>query len=464
MCIIRLINIFLLFACISTGFANKLYDSLTFTGYGALQMGQLVRGYYNAPYSDVSYVNGENRGNRLIEHQWIESLRSRFCSSFYKGHSLKINFGLEFNYNFVTINNPAGLNADNIKTLIPKTYYYDLLVHRADMEYRLLTTNKGTLDLQLGYFPFKYNPQATNLGEYLFRSETYPNHLVNEFYFAETRLLGTRLGGTLKGAGTNLHGNLFLTSEMTYPVQDFSLAGLVSADVLNGAIDLGGGIQFQRLIPVDTKRTTPRTEKNISYADTVNHDTTYYSYSGTKMMARICFDIKKLLPMSILGEEDFKVYSEYAILGLKDYDRFYDNISERMPFMFGMNIPGFKLIDLISLEFEYYTNPYYNNNRNQLYADIDNTMPAVPNVSKDPSTDPTQNGGYGVVTTGDHRWKWSLFAKKRIGKNFEIIAQAARDHSRFQDPMNRQTYYTYDGDVTLSAKDWYYQFRLMWRF
>lgn len=462
--IFRPINSIILIACISSSFANKLYDSLSFTGYGALQVGQLVRGYYNAPYSDVSYVNGENRGNRVIGHQWIESIRSRFSSSFYKGPSLKINFGMEFNYNFATINNPAGLNADNIKTLSPKTYYYDLLVHRADMEYRILSSNKGDLNFQLGYFPFKYNPQATNLGEYLFRSEVYPNHIVNEFYFAETRLLGARLGGTLKSAVANLHGSIFLTSEMTYPVQDFSLAGLVGADILNGAFDLGGGIQFQRLIPVDTKRTTPQTEKNISYADTATHDTIYYSYSGTKMMARICFDIKKLLPISILGEEDLKIYSEYAILGLRNYDRFYDNISERMPFMFGMNIPGFKIIDLLSLEFEYYTNPYFNNNRNQLYADVDNTMPAIPNVSKDPIDDPSQNGGYGVVSTADHRWKWSLFAKKRIGKNFEIVAQAARDHSRFQDPMNRMTYYTYDGDVTLSSKDWYYQLRLMWRF
>jgi hypothetical protein len=459
---VKMVVIIAFAAFVSTALgAERLYDSVTFAGYGALQAGQLVRGYYNAVYSQVN----ENRNNRLVQHQWIESIRSRLSGTFYKGPSVKVNLGIEFNCDFSTIYNP-GPNPDNNKSMIPLTYYNDLLIHRADIEYGFLSSENSSLKLQLGYFPFKYNPQATNLGEYLFRSECYPNHIVNEFYFAETRLLGAVLGGSLTGAAANLSGNLLLTSEMTYPVQDFSLAGLVNADFLNDAFELGGGIQFQRLIPVDPHRTTPHTSKNTIAIDSVNQDTSFYTFSGTKVMARICFDIKKLAPMSFLGDEDLNIYGECAILGLKNYDTiYYDKISERMPVMFGFTVPTLKMLDLLALEAEYYTNPYFNNNRNQWYpANIenDNNLPATPYII--PGQEDDVDGGHGAVRTIHHRWKWSVFAKKKFGDNFQMVAQVARDHSRFQDPMNRLPYYTYDGDVTTAGNDWYYQVRLMWCF
>ncbi len=435
--------------------AEKLYDSICFTGYGALQIGQLVRGYYNAPYSQVS----QNHDNHLIHHQWIESLRSRLTGSFYKGWALKINLGIEFNYNFFTIFNP-GPNPDNIKTLTPLTYYHDLLIHRADMEYIFCVLENRSFGLKLGYFPFKYNPQAANLGEYLFRSECYPNHLVNEFYFAEARLLGANLTGTLSGKSAGLRGDILFTSETTYPAQDFSATGLVNAGLFNKAVELGAGVQFQRLIPVDPARTTPHTLRNICSVDTMTGDTSYYSFSGIKFMGRWCFDIKKALPIGIFGEEDLKLYGEAAVLGLKNYDSLYKNLSERIPVMLGFNIPTFKLLEVAAFEIEYYSSPYFNNNRNQIYPNIDNYPPATPYIIPDQDV----NGGHGVTKVTDKRLKWSVFIKKTLTTNFRIVAQVARDHSRFQDPMHRQTYYTYDGDVTIAAKDWYYLIRLMWCF
>jgi hypothetical protein len=448
-------------ACVSTApGAERLYDSVTITGYGALQAGQLVRGYYNADHSQVA----KGYSNTLVEHQWIESLRSRLSGTFYKGPSLKVNLGIEFNYNFFTIYNP-GPNPDNFKTMIPLTYYTDLLVHRADIEYGFLSSENSSLTLQLGYFPFKYNPQAANLGEYLFRSECYPNYIVNEFYFAETRLLGASLAGTLKGDAANLRGNLLLTSEMNYPVQDFSLAGLLNADFLKGALEFGGGIQFQRLLQVDPHRTTPHMMADTIAIDTVTHDTSFYTFAGTKIMGRLCFDVKKLAPMSFMGDEDLKIYGECAILGLKNYGSYYNKISERMPIMFGFDVPAFKLLDVLAFEAEYYTNPYFNNNRNQLYANNTenaNYQPAIPYATE--ISDIAHDATHGGVSTTHHRWKWSVYAKKKLGGNFQIVAQAARDHSRFQDPMRNQPYYIYCGDVTTAGNDWYYQVRLMWCF
>lgn len=453
---VKSIAVLLAFAVTSFA-AEKMYDSVVCTGYGALQAGQLVRGYYNNVYSQV---NGNNN-NHLIQHQWIESIRSRLSGTFYKGPSLKVNLGIEFNYDFFTINNP-GPNPDNIKSLTPLTYYNDLLIHRADMEYNLLSSGNSSLDLQLGYFPFKYNPQATNLGEYLFRSECYPNHIVNEFYFAETRLAGANLEGSLKGTFANLRGNLLLTSETTYPVQDFSLAGLVNGDLFNDAFEIGAGVQFQRLMPVDPSRSAPHTLRNIGSIDSAAQDTSYYTFSGTKLMARLCFDIKKIVPMSIFGDEDLKLYGELAVLGVTNYDTLYSNISQRIPLMFGFDVPSFKLLDVLAFEAEYYSNPYFNNNQNQVYPNIDNYPPATPYVISDQDDD--VQGGHGVVNEADRRWKWSVFAKKKFGGNFQIVALAARDHSRFQDPMRNLTCYTYNGDVTIAAKDWFYQLRLMWGF
>ncbi len=37
----------------------------------------------------------------------------------------------------------------------------------------------SNLNLKFGYFGYKYNPDATDLGEYLFRSEAYPTMLQN---------------------------------------------------------------------------------------------------------------------------------------------------------------------------------------------------------------------------------------------------------------------------------------------
>ena len=164
--------------------------------------------------------------------------------------------------------------------------------------------------------------------------------------------------------------------------------------------------------------------------------------------------------MPFLGKEDLKIYGEYAILGLKDYPRYYNNISERMPVMFGFDIPTFKFLDVLAFEAEYYTSPYFGNNSQTLYDGYDYPVP-IP----DPNwTDEEYNTDHGLVTTTAHRWKWSLYGSKAFGKNFRIVAQAARDHSRFQTSLYDQPYYLFDGDVTVGAKDWYYLFRAVWSF
>ncbi len=444
-------------ACLSTNSSAELlagdHDSVTISGFGAFQAGQLERGYYLP--SQASY-------SALVSHRWDESLMSRLCATVQIGSSLKINLGTEYDYDFNVFYPEAGWEFS-----VPLyNYYGNMIIHRADMEYDMFSSRNTSVMIQLGYFPFKYNPQATNLGEYLFRSEIYPNMIVNEFEFPETRLLGINLEaatrGEISGIGIPFHirQDIIVTSETTYPPQDLSLAYLSNADFFHDAFELGAGIEAERLLSVDPLRTTPHIASDTISVNQVTGDSSFYTFAGTKIMARTCFDPKKVLPMPFLGKEDLKIYGEYAILGLKDYPRYYNNISERMPVMFGFDIPTFKFLDVLAFEAEYYTSPYFGNNSQTLYDGYDYPVP-IP----DPNwTDEEYNTDHGLVTTTAHRWKWSLYGSKAFGKNFRIVAQAARDHSRFQTSLYDQPYYLFDGDVTVGAKDWYYLFRAVWSF
>ena len=260
-------------------------------------MGELERGYYSANQWEAS---------TLISHRWDESIRTQLGATFYKGSSLKVNIGAEYDYDFFTI---IPTSVANDQAIPANLYYGDLKIHRADIEYDVVSSGNFGLMLQLGYFPFKYNPQSANLGEYLFRSECYPNFLVNEFDWSEARLLGVNLESSLQGtiAGLDipyrLRQNLMMLSETTYPTQDVSLAYLANADFWNDAFELGAGIDAARILPVDPQRTTPQ---NIDNSDTIisaTHDTShsYYTFAGIKTIARMCFDVKKVVPMSFLG-------------------------------------------------------------------------------------------------------------------------------------------------------------------
>ena len=131
-------------------------------------------------------------------------------------------------------------------------------------------------------------------------------------------------------------------------------------------LDVGAGIMFDRLIttgpiqgekPVD--QSVRSTYRNTYLTDNGALDT--LSWGGTKVMARVSFDPKGILPAGlskIFGKEDGKIYAEASILGLNsikaykksivngdttlvidDSMNFYSNIKQRIPVMIGFNIP-----------------------------------------------------------------------------------------------------------------------------
>lgn len=217
---------------------------------------------------------------------------------------------------------------------------------------------------ELGYFPFKYNPQSTNLGEYLFRSGTYPGWLISGF---EHSIDKPKVGGVHlsynTGEAIRLRHDLLVSTELeVFPYRDINLTYIFTPAFrrYRTFLELGSGIQYARLISVDPRKTTigsdpvykDRYDPKIGYrkieTDDSTSDTTIYRYtfSGIKLMARATFDCKGLWQgwEDIFGPEDLKFYGEAAFLGVKNYPGWYEEPRERVPAMLGFNWPTHPLM------------------------------------------------------------------------------------------------------------------------
>lgn len=329
---------------------------------------------------------------------------------------------------------------------------------------------RDTLGSEFGYFPVKYNQQVTNFGEYLFRSGTYPAYLFSGFELADkVKLCGLHLSyKTSVLAG--FKNDLYFSNEMdVFPLHDFNLADIVTLPTV-GPLNVGTGVCFSHLIAVDPGKTTPGEGKrynrfrrdDFKYVGYVNPadstDTTLYTFRGAKVNAFLTLDLKWFFKgVSIFGKEDLKLYSEAAILGVKNYPGWYENRSERIPVMFGFNFPTFKLLDVLSIEAERYSSKYCN---------------STEYVWKNMSPIPLARGESGDVTYYDDKWKaktnddwkWSVYASKKIFNVLRISGQIASDHlqkSPYLPPPPSFTRYT---EIVPRTRDWYWMVRVMYMF
>jgi hypothetical protein len=302
------------------------------------------------------------------------------------------------------------------------------------------------LQTAIGYFPFKYNPQATNMGEYLFsyRTGSYPAYIINDFDNCKARLLGMRVSSTILGS---LKQDLLFTSEMTVgnngnnPAGDYSLSYLVGYKTKK-LINCGAGICFCRLIPLNPTLTTPA--DNIAYNKDgtpviENGDTLRLTLRSTKLMARVAFDPKALFPaLSFFGDEDLKLYSELAVLGVKNYGIEYSDILKRIPVMIGFNVPTLKELDVLSLEMEYFGYP-------------GNTT-----ISQGtPEPNPTQD-----AFSMQQMFRWSFFAQKTLTKGILVKALIGKDHFRTVDAGGSVT----NEEVLRGRDNWHYVLRCIYQF
>ncbi len=339
----------------------------------------------------------------------------------------------------------------------------------------------GGYRLQFGLFPHKYNSDSKHLGEYLFRSGTYPGvistggvltsggmDLVNtsRFLAQGLRLTGDFLEGKLSQ-------DLTLFSERTFePNYDLS-PGYTFAYRPHAAFEIGGGIVLSHLISVETRKTTPKARENsydtktglpiqgndISDTSAIpNRNLEYYSFKGVKAMARACFNPQGLMEMPMLGPQDLRLYAELAVLGWENRPFYYEKRSERMPIMLGFNLPTFRLLDMLSVEFQYYRSPFP--------QDIDKVRSSgypiwvIPADSTGSSSiaakDYLSSDTAATYRDFDHSLRWAVFAKRALGERVSLYAMAASDYTRpvhfFGDPEQVP--------FTRRSGHWYYVLRL----
>ena len=366
-----------------------------------------------------------------------------------------------------------------------------------------------------GMFMYKYNPTAYNLGEFLFRSGAYPTYTQTGGYAIVNSAAANMQGLRSSLAFGGFKADAFLTTETGLaPLYDWSLATLASYTLGEGLFEVGAGVNFKRIIPVKPSRTAKHLDKNgyfelngtgystnrsyysfqssfykdkltnattaqdsatalarISELDTalavvgraltpVTHEDSsikigYFSGAGTLLMGRFSIDPKKPFGEGLFGPEDLKLYGEAAILGVKNYPIFYKKVTERMPVMLGFNFPGFKLLDLIAIQGEYFNSPSLNNT-----AQVGNggyNIPAFP-LANDKIVSKID---YNDITKEDN-YKWSVLVRKNLGANITLSGQVANDHMRLT-----SSYFYYGpqfdhNEITTSKDHWYWMTQLSW--
>jgi hypothetical protein len=298
-----------------SGTADEGNSKIKFTPYGYMdfEMGQVVNGRCrNRLAWDSSY-----------SHIWLQNVHGRLglkCNPFER---LELRTGFEVRMWFNTFPNSQTVGFNE-----PRSKYWSIYLHEAQGVFKILDKEKTFMDVALGYFPYKYNPEVCNLGEYLFRSGTYPTYLINYYDLPLARLAGLRYTVEFKNdlLGVNLD-ILGLTEMEMWPYHDFTLATILGFNIFknetrkNSIVTIGAGISFAHLIPVDKSITTPRDENNpqrtLYKIDTTGFhfdtagtkiydlDSSYYTFKGTKLMMRTTLD-----PFAFLrGKEGFRPIS-----------------------------------------------------------------------------------------------------------------------------------------------------------
>jgi hypothetical protein len=375
--------------------------------------------------------------------------------------------------------------------------------------------DESPFTLTFGNFSFNYNQDIKNLGAYLLRGPVYPGFLMGGF--KDFRLDSTKanvLGIHAHHAiGNFSHDIVFANERELPPTGDWSVAYLAKYKVF-GALEIGAGANFYRLLSNNKDLTTPSSEYyshdsalandgkqhhpyDFQYIEVnpVTHDTVFYTHRGIKVMGQFTFDLRSFFGFEEMGRNDLKLYGEAAILGVQNYGSVYKKIAERIPWTMGFNLPTWGLLDFCSLEVEWYGARYRNDlgklgNFNTIGGGI--APYTVPDLASIPSPIPVSYLNYknidssgdtsGVWTNGSgekvvlpgtaldmlnmvqDNWKWSLYLEKTVLNHVRFIGQIANDHFRPRATAGPIEEVGGNAEAFSSLKDWYWMFRVGYYF
>jgi hypothetical protein len=328
--------------------------------------------------------------------------------------------------------------------------------------------------LEFGFFPYKYNPDAQNLGEYLYRSGTYPGtvqstdgfHLMD---YAVYQAYGAHARWSHFSGRLSHDVNLF-SEPASIPTGDLTPAYEFSAKL--PLVQLGVGAAYNRFFSYNGDQTRPKVYQNgyfrvdsvgnpgaveyegpygllpngstvrtrIQTGDSTVHALHYYTQRGVKLMARAAVDLGFLVPEAARNPGDLRVFAEAAVLGWEDQPFFYEDRRERIPVMIGVNAPTFRLLDRLSVQAEYY--------RSRFASSTDYNYHSFPIWTVLPDYDPDD------FKRDD--WKWSIYGRKTLNRLLSVHVQVANDHLRLPE-FNTNLNST---PLMQSQGDWYYLLRL----
>ncbi len=320
-------------------------------------------------------------------------------------------------------------------------------VANAYFSYAFTKSEESNVYIKGGLFPYDYNPDVHNLGLYLLRGPVYPGFLISSFENKAVLPIANTMGLQFHVNFGQMSNDLIISSDVEFlPYFDISPAYITSYQ-FGKTFRLGGGVNFYHWIEAD--------KKLVKFLNENAADTLDLPFKGIKLMANASFDAKALFGYNeIFGSEDLKIYSEVALLGIKNdsiYKEVFGDNLHRMPIMFGFNIPAFKYLDKLSIETEWYGAKFKDD-----LTQFDHTAgnkPSAKTVLKPNENNKRDN------------WKWSLYASKVIQQHFKLSLQVANDHYR-------PGVYTGDGDnhppssstVTNTPEDWYAMLKLAYFF
>lgn len=439
------------------------------------------------------------------------------------------------------------------------------------------------MSLEMGFFPYKYNSSAVNLGEYLMRGEAYPSYVTTGGWIwvdsASTQVLGARLKAS-HFEGKFRHELGVYLEFRNAPVFDITPAYLFSWQPATG-IEIGGGIALKRWFTpstaqsgeglgdaaatkyvtvgnfpevqnqaevlytyddgtgnrvnghsfavwspagnldtaallsgktgatvtgvqmiqegsvagsrtgikkflenlagcsADSSQCTPYWGSDTSNISSVDGTGATVAGSGAaaqitnsvditrraiNLMGRVAFDFSKMM-----GVEDrigsFKLYAELAVLGLQNQPVYYQSVAQRMPVMAGINIPTFGVLDNLTVETEYFNNPYIDSHEEfagQPSAPLQGRGDAIPDIDY-------KQRMFNLPSVHGDDWKWSVSAVRTIIPGLKLKILAANDHLRAE-------YFDVDGlagafygttapsPQTATLSDWYFVTHLQWGF
>lgn len=392
----------------------------------------------SAWYQGGHVMNGTYAYENDIQKYWLQKVFTNI------GIFKKANDWLSFTASVEMVFHSSfkmGSTFPESELFIPKAY-----IDQARGDIQFVNTQKLNLRLTTGYFHFKYNEDVTNLGNTLFKSYCYPTTIMpSVFDFPLSRLTGLDL--YFAALDRKIFADVLFTTHLDmYPIGDFSLTTIAGTEPFRG-ITLKAGVQFDRFVPVNKGITKPAeaSKENLKTGEVTN-----FTYAGTKLMACLNLDVKRIIfgddYPALFGEEDLKLYAEGNLLGVKNYYYFYDTLKHRVTGAFGIKLPTFKLLDILAVEFEYFGSKYPNSFDRLLNAN--NPFPDI------------QEASYLPEDWMDDDWKWSVYAKKDIS-DISLIVQFASDHLQLWSTRPVDQVFR---DNLVKPSDWYYQFKIQYRF